>query len=96
MVHEGIEDHKCDYCEKSFSDAGHLKKHVKTVHKRIKDQNCDHCGKSFTDSGSLKLHVEGVHEGVKYKCNNCEKSTMRVRIRVWYPVFIIKRLPHIK
>ena len=36
-VHEGVQNHKCDFCEKSFTKAGSLKTHVKAVHEGIKE-----------------------------------------------------------
>ena len=36
-VYEGVKDHKCDFCGKSFSYASNLKTHVKTVHEGMKD-----------------------------------------------------------
>ena len=27
-----VKGHKCDHCEKSFSEREHLKKHIKTIH----------------------------------------------------------------
>ena len=52
-VHYGKKDHKCDSCEKAFSQAWILKQHInsvhtKSVHENEKAHKCDDCGKSFT------------------------------------------------
>ena len=31
-VHNGLKDKKCDSCQKTFSEAGNLKAHIKAVH----------------------------------------------------------------
>ena len=69
-VHEGHKDYKFESCEKSFSDAGNLKKH-----EGKKDFNCESCGKLFTTAQYLKKHSLTIHEGHKdYKCKSCGKS----------------------
>ena len=72
--HKGHKDHKCESCDKSFSQRGDLKKHIHTVHKGHKDHKCESCGKSFSDAGQLKRHIQLIHEGLRnYKCMSCGK-----------------------
>ena len=69
-VHEGIKDHDCEYCGKSFTSYGVLKNHVKTIHSDSKDFVCDICTKAFAEKGQLKAHINIVHKGIKnYKCD---------------------------
>ena len=35
-IHEDHKDYKCESCGKSFSEAGHLEKHIHPVHKNYK------------------------------------------------------------
>ena len=56
-------NHKCDSCEKAFSQSGVLKIHINSVHNGKKDHKCDLCEKSFSHAGSLKRHINSVHNG---------------------------------
>ena len=75
-VHEGKnkEHHSC-ICDKSFSDAGSLKRHIQSFHEGQKDHKCESCGKLFSRADQLKRHIHTVHEGHKdHKCESCGKS----------------------
>ena len=72
--HEGV-TYKCNLCEKSFTKAEHLRKHVKRVHEEKNIYACNHCEKRFSQSHHFKRHIKAVHEGVKdHVCGNCGKS----------------------
>ena len=64
-IHNKQKDHKCDTCEKTFSQAGYLKTHINSVHNGIKDHDCDSCGKAFSLAHNLKKHINVVHNGQK-------------------------------
>ena len=69
-----FQEHKCDECGKTFSQASGLKYHIENVHEDIKKVECEYCGKSLK-THTLANHIRLVHEGVKpYKCDKCEKS----------------------
>ena len=54
-------NHKCESCDKSFSQARYLKKHIYTVHEGHKDHKCEFCHRSFTRATTLKNHIFIVH-----------------------------------
>ena len=68
---EGPRNFKCVFCEKSYTQSGNLKTHIKTVHEGQRNYKCDLCEKCFTESGTLKIHKE-VHERQNnYRCDTC-------------------------
>uniref|UniRef100_A0A8C1J679 Ovo-like zinc finger 1b n=1 Tax=Cyprinus carpio TaxID=7962 RepID=A0A8C1J679_CYPCA len=63
----------CQVCQKTFTSARMLKRHVKR-HSETKKYSCEHCGKGFNDAFDLKRHVR-THTGVRpYKCTLCVKA----------------------
>ena len=52
---------KCDSFGKSFTQAGNLRGHIKSIHRGQKDFKCDYCGKSFTQTNNLRTHINKVH-----------------------------------
>ena len=77
-VHEGQKNHKCDLCNKAFSENRDLKKHIKCVHEGLKNHKCDICDKAFSEPWKLKRHILTVHEGL---------------IGEFYEKFVHKRAP---
>ena len=65
-IHHG---HKCDLCEKEFSQVGTLRKHISEVHSSIhhgqKNHRCDLCEKEFSRAGTLRKHISEVRNGKK-------------------------------
>lgn len=51
----------CQVCQKKFTTARMLKRHVK-CHSETKKYSCEHCGKGFNDTFDLKRHVR-THTG---------------------------------
>ena len=64
---------KCDQCDKSFCQKGHLKVHIATVHENVRF-HCDKCDKSFSQKDKLTLHMRSVHENIRFYCDKCEKN----------------------
>ena len=67
-LHKGLKNHKCNSCEKAYTQSHNLKTHISRSHT---GHQCDSCGKNFSQSESLKTHVSIIHN---HKCNSCEKS----------------------
>ena len=68
-------DSKCEFCGKSYFDAGTLRRHIRTIHEGHKYYQCKSCDKPFIRAECLKKHIQTVHEGYKYYiCDSCGKS----------------------
>ena len=69
LTNTGGTTYECQTCLKSFPEAGHLKKHMRThVNGELK---CDICKKSFFEKGILKRNMR-THTGEKpYECDTC-------------------------
>ncbi len=65
--------HECDVCEKRFTQAGNLKRHMR-IHKNEKPYECEVCDKAFRQSSNLKQHMR-IHTNEKpYECDVCDKA----------------------
>ncbi|XP_045695764.1 zinc finger protein 510 [Phyllostomus hastatus] len=85
-THSQIKPYKCDECEKSFCQKGHLIQHQRT-HTGEKPFECNECGKTFSQKSHLSTH-QRIHSAEKpYKCKECgktfvQKSTLRGHQRI--------------
>ena len=52
--------YKCESCDKLFSQAGDLKKHIHKIHEGHKYYKCESCDKSFSRAGNLKKHIHTI------------------------------------
>ncbi|XP_053668267.1 zinc finger protein 501 [Anopheles marshallii] len=57
LVHRGIKEFKCTYCERTFGKAETLKNHVMT-HTGEKPYKCSVCSKQFIQSYAFQTHVK--------------------------------------
>ena len=64
-MHEGIKDHKCVQCNRTFSQLRDMKEHMSVVHEGVKRFQCDMCELACGRARDLKLHKMRVHEGKK-------------------------------
>lgn len=73
LTHSGIRPHKCNYCPKSFTQSGQLKRHINS-HLDIRNYKCPEpgCERRFVDPSSVTKHLV-VHnkEDRKYQCSLC-------------------------
>ena len=67
----GIKSHKCYQCDYAFSQAGNLRKHLKT-HTGEKSNKCSQCDFASFEAGDLRRHMI-THSGEKLsKCDLCD------------------------
>ena len=64
-VHEINKPFKCNICDYSCSQKGHMNKHVASVHGGKKPFICDNCDYSRSQKGHMNNHVPSVHRGKK-------------------------------
>lgn len=77
-VHQG-QQHKCSECEKSFSVAANLRRHVQLVHTKSAESHvCPECGNTFSLKSNLKEHVNSVHlRKFSFVCKFCGEGFRR-------------------
>ena len=66
--------HKCQICEKEFSESHSLKGHMNIHSDKHKERNfnCSLCPKSFRTVRDVKIHVTNVHSEVRpFPCTHC-------------------------
>ena len=70
--------HKCEICEKVFSQAYRLRTHISTVHLGTKPFKCEVCSRAFARKSYLIQHGQ-VHAEVKrYQCDLCKTAYARL------------------
>merc|ERR1712062_459710 len=57
--------YKCEYCEKTFSQAKNIKRHIQTVHEGRKDFNCGDCQQSFSTKQVLERHCKALGHNIE-------------------------------
>lgn len=56
LVHSGERPHKCNICNRGFTQLHVLKRHM-LIHTGEKPYSCKVCNKSFRQASHLKLHM---------------------------------------
>ena len=77
--HEVVVDGKvqCRMCEKRYSCAANLRKHVRKVH--VARENCTShlcviCGRGYNEKYRLNEHIKDVHKNGVFSCSLCNKK----------------------
>ena len=77
MVHEKKQQFPCHICNKMFSIAFNLNKHISLYHEGTSKSDriqCETCGKSFSRKDILLKHKNTIHEKTRtFKCDICGK-----------------------
>ena len=73
-----IKSNKCNQCDYASSQAGHLRRHMKT-HSAEKSYQCNQCDFTTYWAYSLRSHLK-MHSGEKSnKCNQCDYASSQAR-----------------
>ena len=77
-VHERKENqHKCDLCDKSYSNKNALEYHKQKHEAVLKKPVCELCGHQFSFIGSMMRHKETVHGQVTEELHNCVQCDLK-------------------
>jgi len=69
-------------CEICSSEVIKLKQHMELVHDQAPKLPCDveGCTTTFFNKHGKNLHIKHVHQGIKYKCDQCDKEVVNLRM----------------
>ncbi|KAL4217090.1 Transcription factor IIIA [Mactra antiquata] len=75
FTHTGERHYKCDQCDASYFQSGHLQRHIRCAHIKQKMFKCKHagCSKSFYDQSGLTMHSKSHTDVRQFQCNVCQK-----------------------
>ncbi|KAL7054547.1 hypothetical protein AAHC03_025924 [Spirometra sp. Aus1] len=65
--------HRCEVCNKEFSQECSLVYHLAFMHSRDSPYECQECHQKFVTDGWLRSHIEREHGLKKIACDQCEK-----------------------
>nr|VZI24296.1 unnamed protein product [Spirometra erinaceieuropaei] len=73
--------HRCEVCNKEFSQECSLVYHLAFMHSRDSPYECQECHQKFVTDGWLRSHIEREHGSRTYPCNSC-KYTFPTKVRL--------------
>lgn len=73
LVHLGLKEFECKFCEKSFGKKSGLDRHMSTMHKKPGKFQCNvgKCTEFFDSKEELDLHTFHSHKGLKCDIESC-------------------------
>jgi KRAB domain-containing zinc finger protein len=73
--HDGINQHECHICSKTFQNRSLCNRHIKSVHEKSEEHVCQTCDFKTFHASSLTAHVQQVHQKLRpNKCDYCEDA----------------------
>ncbi|XP_021930652.1 uncharacterized protein LOC110835081 isoform X2 [Zootermopsis nevadensis] len=74
--HEVAEDdpnktHKCEQCDRSFSQANHLVEHMNQLHGATRSYKCNYCEHSSNSRANMTRHLALHTERCRFVCDQC-------------------------
>ncbi|XP_060072403.1 zinc finger protein 569-like [Ylistrum balloti] len=72
-VHDWVENHKCNHCEKVFSDINYLIAHIEADHKGLSNIMCMYCNKQFDHVDAFTNHLKTHSSNNLLECQIREK-----------------------
>lgn len=66
---------QCTECDKSFSENGNLKQHIRSIHRNDRPFKCENCSRGFKTHYSHRVHIRSCFTKEKpYECDMCSSS----------------------
>jgi hypothetical protein len=71
---------KCDTCDYSTTNRGHINQHTRLVHLKVKNYKCTQCSYKCGQNAHLKNHINTVHlKRRDFKCDHCDKAHLVIK-----------------
>lgn len=68
----------CPVCDKSFSQARYLRRHVNSVHDPGNPWSCRECGRGCRSRSELRIHTRSHTKEKPHECGQCGKGFAQV------------------
>ena len=70
-------DFPCSLCDRSFTNARRLHRHIVSIHEGKREFKCPLCQSSFNFKADLAIHTKAVHGEKKHPCYLCENHSQQ-------------------